>query len=119
MDSNPRYMFWPVCSLIRGVPSTTRPSLRSYFAQLEPQHNCGRDCARRSLSAPVAGYRAILPARGATGQNKCPENSKTKPSHGLRRLFQLEHAMELPHRELQVLLVDYHRGLDLGGRNHL
>src|SRR5262249_33934953 len=28
-DSNPRYTFLGVCSLSRGVPSTTRPSLRS------------------------------------------------------------------------------------------
>src|SRR6185437_11056956 len=27
-DSNPGYRFWPVCSLSRGVPSTTRPRLR-------------------------------------------------------------------------------------------
>ena len=28
-DSNPGYRFWPVCSLSRGVPSTTRPRLRN------------------------------------------------------------------------------------------
>ena len=28
-DSNPRYRFWPVYSLSRGAPSTSRPSLRS------------------------------------------------------------------------------------------
>src|SRR5215468_9312737 len=70
-DSNPRYTFLGVCSLSRGVPSTTRPSLR-----VNP---------------------AILPQGRARG---APPAVLDRSSDRFRRLVELEGVMELSHGEL-------------------
>ena len=53
-DSNPRYTFLGVCSLSRGVPSTTRPSLRSHRFYLSAIHARQSKIAHKSSSVHAA-----------------------------------------------------------------
>src|SRR5690606_17367164 len=75
----------PVCSLSRGVPSTSRPRL----------HQEG---------AIIASSR--LPVK------------QDEPNLSSRR-FEAERLVQRAHGELEVLVLDGHRDLYFGGRNHL
>ena len=72
-DSNPGYRFWPVCSLSRGVPSTTRPRLRcchfsrrrcsaahyvTTFRTARVPCRARMPCAARALRAPDISRRS-------------------------------------------------------------
>src|SRR2546429_6544292 len=93
-DSNPRYRFWPVCSLSRGVPSTTRPPLR-------------------------ASVRFYWPLDRPVKPNAMKTRRASSVSRRQRRLLELERTMQNAHSELEIFFVDDHRGLDFRRRNHL
>jgi hypothetical protein len=86
-DSNPRYTFLGVCSLSRGVPSTTRPSLRLCSSHLTairaslalsrsgPPCASPRRPARRSLFARVAGSGDFTFQRSARSKKFAAESA--------------------------------------------
>src|SRR3954468_350340 len=68
-DSNPGYRFWPVCSLSRGVPSTTRPRLRCRT------FNYNRPAAR----PPFLATSVVMAARQSSLCRHVPDATESSP----------------------------------------
>src|SRR6266850_6290273 len=101
----------PVEYHITPSPHHSSPVTLSYSALPFPFCRFSFPCF---FAAPSAQHSPLLAPRP-----RFSSSFRLHPCPSLLRLIQIEHLVQLPHRQLHVLLVDHHGDLDLGSGNHL
>src|SRR5436190_12285878 len=111
-----------LCNRYRPAQSGGDAGIRTLDTGFGPYAPLAGECLRPlghlSDLDRVTNTRFYLSRIGSVKAN-AKQNALPAASRSLRRLVELERTVELPHRKLEVFLIDDDGGLDLRGRDHL